>query len=141
MSQEMELEQAREDRRKHLELIQGVINRLAGNSFHLKGWAVTLVSALTALGAQDSKASYMLLALIPVIAFWPLDAYFLREERRFRELYGKVSKQPTTNFAMSREDLKKETLDEVMARATLLGFYGVLFITVLVVAGLTYKAG
>lgn len=27
---------------KHLELIQGVINRMASNSFKLKGWAVTL---------------------------------------------------------------------------------------------------
>lgn len=33
---------------KHLALVQGVINRLAGNSFSLKGWSVTLVSALLA---------------------------------------------------------------------------------------------
>ena len=31
---------------KHLELIQGIINRMAGNSFMLKGWAVTLVAGI-----------------------------------------------------------------------------------------------
>lgn len=30
----------------HLEMIQGVINRMAGNSFALKGWAVTLVAGI-----------------------------------------------------------------------------------------------
>ena len=28
---------------KHLELIQGVVNRLAADSFRIKGWAVVLV--------------------------------------------------------------------------------------------------
>ncbi len=31
---------------KHLEFVQAVINRLAGNSFLLKGWSITLVSGL-----------------------------------------------------------------------------------------------
>ena len=37
------------NKHKHLELIQGVINRLSTNSFLLKGWSVVLVSALFAL--------------------------------------------------------------------------------------------
>ncbi len=36
---------------KHLEMIQGVVNRMASNSFQLKGWSVVLVSALFALAA------------------------------------------------------------------------------------------
>lgn len=40
---------------KHLELIQGVINRLAGNFFTVKGWSVLLVSALFALGAAAQQ--------------------------------------------------------------------------------------
>ncbi len=43
---------------KHLELSQGVINRMAGNSFLLKGWSVTLVSALFALSAKDSNQMF-----------------------------------------------------------------------------------
>lgn len=33
----------------HLEMIQAVITRMAGNSFARKGWAVTLVAGLFAL--------------------------------------------------------------------------------------------
>jgi hypothetical protein len=33
------------DKIKHLEMIQAVISRLANNSFLLKGWSITLVSA------------------------------------------------------------------------------------------------
>ena len=38
--------QTMENKQKHLELIQGVINRLSSNSFLLKGWSVVLISAL-----------------------------------------------------------------------------------------------
>ena len=34
---------------KHLEFIQGVINRLSTDSFRMKGWAVVLISALLVL--------------------------------------------------------------------------------------------
>ena len=34
-----------ESKYKHLELIQGVINRLSSSSFLLKGWSVVFVSA------------------------------------------------------------------------------------------------
>jgi hypothetical protein len=44
-----------ESKLKHLELVQGVINRMAGNSFILKGWSVTLTSALFALAAKDAN--------------------------------------------------------------------------------------
>jgi len=41
-----------ENKIKHLEMIQGVINRMASNSFALKGWAVTLVSGIFCVGWQ-----------------------------------------------------------------------------------------
>ena len=42
-----------ENKIKHLEIIQGVINRMAGNSFALKGWAVTLVAGTFPARRQD----------------------------------------------------------------------------------------
>ena len=66
-----------ENKRKHLELIQGIINRMAGNSFLLKGWSVTLVSAVFALSAKDANHAYFSIAYFPVIMFWILDGYFL----------------------------------------------------------------
>ena len=76
----------------HLEMIQGVVNRLSHNSFLLKGWTVVLISALLALGAKDKGPSFACLAYFPSIAFWYLDAYFLRQERLFRALYDRVRK-------------------------------------------------
>ena len=35
----------------HLQMIQGVISRMASNSFALKGWAVTLVAGIFALAS------------------------------------------------------------------------------------------
>lgn len=68
---------------KHLEFIQGVIARLAQNSFLLKGWSVTLVAAILAL----TTPSTVLLAIFPALTFWGLDAFYLGQERHFRELH------------------------------------------------------
>ena len=50
------------DKLKHLEFIQGVINRMGQNSFLIKGWTVTLVAALFALAAKDSNQKFVLVA-------------------------------------------------------------------------------
>lgn len=75
---------------KHLELVQGVINRMAGNSFMLKGWSVTLVAGIFVLAGKDTEKLYFLVAYIPVIVFWGLDSYYLLQERLYRSLYDKV---------------------------------------------------
>ena len=43
------------NKHKHLEMIQGVINRLASNSFSIKQWTVMLVSALLVLVAREGS--------------------------------------------------------------------------------------
>ena len=90
---------------KHLALVQGVVNRLAGNSFALKGWSVTLVSALLALAAKDADPRLVLVALLPALTFWGLDGYFLAQERLFRRLYAKLidPKQQVPAFSMETE--------------------------------------
>ena len=75
---------------KHLELIQGVINRMANNSFMLKGWAVTLVAGILVLIGKDTNKLYYGISLIPAIAFWFLDSYYLLHERLYRSLYETV---------------------------------------------------
>lgn len=81
-----------ENKHKHLEMIQGVINRMAANSFSLKGWAVTLVAGIFALASKDTDKLYFLVAYVPIIVFWGLDSYYLLQERLYRALYGKVRK-------------------------------------------------
>ena len=66
-----------ENKLKHLEMVQSVINRMANNSFMLKGWAVTLVAGIFVLAGKDTDKLYFLVAYIPVIVFWGLDSYYL----------------------------------------------------------------
>ncbi|MDD6211530.1 MAG: hypothetical protein PUB22_00020 [Clostridiales bacterium] len=82
-----------ENKIKHLEMIQGVITRMASNSFALKGWAVTLVAGIFALAGKDVDKIYFLVAYIPIIVFWGLDSYYLMQERLYRSLYETVRKQ------------------------------------------------
>jgi hypothetical protein len=79
-----------ENKMKHLELIQNVIHRMANNSFLLKGWCVTLVSALFVLSSKEISKCFLFLPLLPLISFWILDGYFLWQERLYRNLYNKV---------------------------------------------------
>ena len=75
---------------KHLEFIQGVINRLGTDSFRMKGWAVVLVSALLILLAREECVEFAYVGFFPVLIFWGLDGYFLRQERLYRDLYDHV---------------------------------------------------
>ena len=79
-----------ENKRKHLELIQNVITRMANNSFMLKGWAVTLISGIFILSEQDTDKMYFLVAYIPIIFFWGLDSYYLLQERLYLSLYDNI---------------------------------------------------
>lgn len=58
-----------ESKIKHLEMIQGIINRMASNSFYLKGWAVTLVAGIFAISAKDSEKTFFLISYIPILIF------------------------------------------------------------------------
>jgi len=118
--------QEENNKRKHLEFIQGVINRMAGNSFLLKGWAITLVVALFALSAENTNQSYIVIACFPVIAFWILDGYFLSQERLFRALYDHVRKldEKEINFSMNtnkhNEDKRNSWLRSMFSNTLLL---------------------
>lgn len=81
-------------RLRQLDHIQGVISRLAQNSFTVRGWSVSLVSVVLAvLGARDGTAGLAALALVPALVFWGLDAYYLRQERLYRRLYAEVARR------------------------------------------------
>lgn len=80
-----------ENKIKHLEFIQSTITRMNQNSFQIKGWMITIVSALLALYASSEKPVYIVIAVVPAIIFWFLDAYYLQQERRFRGVYNDVA--------------------------------------------------
>ena len=68
---------------KHLEFIQNIINRMSNNSFVLKGWTVTVSSAVLALAIGIPKPFFAFIALFSSLAFWGLDAYYLCQEDCF----------------------------------------------------------
>jgi hypothetical protein len=119
---------------KHLDMIQGVVNRLANNSFMLKGWSVMIVAALLALSAAtQEKIALMLIAFIPLVVFWILDGYFLWQERLFREIYNQVTQkdEKEIDFVMNPGDFiaGRNTWIRSIFSITLLVFYGSLIIT------------
>lgn len=74
-----------EDERQYLLMMQENITRMAANSANAKTWLVTIVTAVLAIGCNVEKIhSWLLLALVPVLALWYIDAYYLQLERKFR---------------------------------------------------------
>lgn len=112
-----------------LEMIQGVINRMASNSFALKGWAVTLVAGVFVLADKACDKTYFLVAYIPVFIFWLLDSYYLYQERLYRKLFAVTRKLPEAevDFDMNAnkeefKDKKNNYLSSALS-ITELGFY------------------
>lgn len=124
---------------KHLEFIQGVVDRLGRNSFLLKGWSMTVLvaGALLMMRLRPDQSLFASTLLIPVFGFWLLDAYFLRQERLFRAEYDRVRQQDETDFAMNPMQHKhkpKHSRSAAFFSETLVVFYGIeiLFVAFLV---------
>ena len=71
---------------KHLEIIQGVINRLANNSFSIKLKSFIFVAVVLGFTTKDCDLYYVWLTPIPTLAFWGLDGFYLRQEKLFRAI-------------------------------------------------------
>ena len=126
-----------ESKFKHLELIQGVINRVASDSFRMKGWTVVLVAALFVLLSRQDAFDVGYIALLPIGAFWGLDGYFLWQERLFRAHYENVRILPPGDINFSMDvDAYKASLRHSWIGATfsctLMLFYGALLVLILV---------
>ena len=117
-----------EGKHKHLEFIQTTISRMAGNSFLLRGWSITLVVAILTIASQFYKPLYLWIALFVTIVFWLLDSYYLSQERRFRCLYDEVRvKTGEADFSMklTENHCKKCTWLSAARAPIFLIFYGV----------------
>ena len=135
-----------ESKLKHLEMIQGVINRMANNSFLLKGWSVTLISALFALAAKDTNQLFIYLAYFPCVAFWSLDGFFLWQEKMYRKLYQEVTQKPESDIDFNLNAVKYkddvESWFSVCFSTTLKMFHGVIFgVIVLIMLIIVLKGG
>jgi hypothetical protein len=120
---------------KHLEFIQAIITRLATNSFLVKGWALTISGALFGFAASHLSWPIATVGLLPIIVFWYLDAYFLRQERIFRSLYNGVAEQDQSipPFSLNPTPYRaRHPWTQVLTSSTLALFYGTLTIAGLI---------
>ena len=72
----------------HLDIMQGVIQRMAANSASCKTWCISLVSAILVVAADKGKPHVVWLALLPTLMFFLLDTYDLAFEKGFRDSYN-----------------------------------------------------
>lgn len=115
---------------KEIDLIQSCISRMANNSFLLKGWTVSLVAVALVLVKEIDRHLLELILLIAVICFWYLDAFFLRTEKLYREIYKWVlqNRDQTSDYLYDlnphrfKDNVKPEFC--IMFSKTLLVFYG-----------------
>lgn len=100
-----------ENKLKHLEFIQSTISRLSNNSFLLKGWNITIISALFVLSSKETNSNFFWLAVSVSMIFWILDAYYLRLERKYRLLYNVVRQKEAAgiDFNLDVQHLKSTT--------------------------------
>lgn len=98
-------------RLKHLEIIQQVITRMANNSFLIKGWSLTLLSLVLAIGLKEKIYTLLWVMLLPSAMLWCLDGYYLYQEKLFRKLWDKYRNEQQdlpTDFTMDTTEFKSE---------------------------------
>ncbi len=73
---------------EELKILQGVINRMVQNSLECKKWTLVLAVGVLSLKIEAISHLYGLCVLGVLLAcFYLLDAYYLTQERLFREQY------------------------------------------------------
>lgn len=129
-----------EYRVKHLEFIQGVINRLSTNSFLLKGWTVLIVAALLSFSLKENSRVLAGFTVFPLLVFWGLDGFFLWEERKYRKHYDRVRKglDSPVDFSMDVSDLVVDTggwLNASLSK-TVFAFHGIILVSIIATSAL-----
>lgn len=81
---------------------------MARNSFLIKGWCITIVTALVSLAAKENNSKSLVVTIITIFMFWMLDGYFLYSERLYQALYDKVrlQKEVNINFCMNTKEFE-----------------------------------
>lgn len=93
---------------QYLQMMQENITRMAGNSANAKTWLVTIVTGFFAIGCSIKDLDWWLLfAIIPIVVFWYIDAYYLSLERALRN-----REQIYINLMNSLESTGDNLIDE-----------------------------
>lgn len=138
-------------------MIQAVVARLGSNAFLIKGWAITVTGAFIGFAVDRNQWELAAASVVPTLLFWMLDASFLRNERLFRDLFARVTRDEEKPFfmgatgesyvaRMKAEAKLDKSKDDVSSRfrtfwrETLVLFYGAVIVMALVVAGVICRS-
>ncbi len=122
---------------KHLEFIQAVITRMNTNSFLIKAWSISIVSALFALSAKDINVNFVFIAYFSIPLMWLLDGFYLSQERKFRDLYNsvRVKDEGNIDFSMKTKNYdtcKNSWMGSTFSRTLLLMYFPLTLVVCLV---------
>ncbi len=137
-------EQAKIDKKEHLKMIEGIITRMANNSFLIKGWTVTLIAALLIFADTKNNMCFIWIAIIPIIIFWYLDSFYLQLERKYRQLYSFVQqdyinafkqdyKEQVQIFDMNIKTIKVTNIVKTMFSRSIVLIYGIILLVTFVI--------
>lgn len=116
---------------EEVKIVQDIIKRMATNSFSVKTLTITLIVATLLFKGTNN---HILIAFIPLCAFWFLDSYYLQQERLFRQVHNWITTYRLDNedelFNMNTARFKDnvETVPRIMFSISNLPFYGGIFI-------------
>lgn len=79
----------RDDRIRHLEMLQSTITRMAGAAAAIKNLSLIIVAGALAFIATSKEPALALFAAALTVAFWLLDARYLQQEKWFRDMFEK----------------------------------------------------
>jgi hypothetical protein len=116
---------------EEVKIVQDIIKRMATNSFSVKTWTITLIVATLLFKGTNN---HILIAFIPLFAFWFLDSYYLQQERLFRQVHNWITTFRQNNddelFNMNTIRFKDsvQSVPRIMFSISTFPFYGGVFI-------------
>lgn len=113
----------REDRRKHLELVSGIVGRMAGASAAAKGWAITISGAAFGVAVVQDSWYLFLLGVVALLVFGIIDGLYLHNEKKFRDLYDAIVQNSVAPLSMTASNLQNRPKNKSYASWSIVGFY------------------
>jgi hypothetical protein len=91
---------------KQLEMVQGIVSRMAGYGVNFKSYCITVTTAVCGFAITLQRPVVSLLALLPIASFALIDAQYLRLERRFRRLFDSIRSEDWEAIPSFKIDLR-----------------------------------
>lgn len=98
-----------EDKIAHLQIIQGVIDRMSTSAAIYKGFAATIVTGIAAISFTEVSTWILLIAFFPVGCFLVMDTYYLKLEKQYRILYEKYGMKKSLRICLWIQDAQKQS--------------------------------